>query len=39
MAVLTNEAVFANISLMKIEAHCMFSMFLHIYFLPPPPQF
>ena len=38
-ALLTNQAVFDNISLMKIEAHCMLALFLCFYFLLPPPQF
>ena len=39
VALLTNQAVFDNISLMKIEAHCMLALFLRFYFLPPPPRF
>ena len=39
VALLTNQAVFDNISLMKIDAHCILVLFLRFYFLPPPPQF
>ena len=38
-ALLTNQAVFDDISLVKIEAGCMLALFLHIYCLPPPPRF
>ena len=36
---LTNQAVFDNISLVKIDAHCMLSLFLRPYCLPPSPRF
>ena len=39
VALLTNQAVFDNISLMKIEAHCMLSLLLRFYFLLLYPDF
>ena len=39
VALLTNQAVFDDISLMKIEAHRMLALFLRFYFPPPPPRF
>ena len=37
VALLTNQAVFDNISLVKIEAFCMLDLFLRSICLPPPP--
>ena len=34
---LTNQAVFNNISLVKIDAHCMLALFLRPYCLPHSP--
>ena len=39
ITLLTNQAVFDNISLVKIEARCMLALFLCFYCLPPPPRF
>ena len=39
VALLTNQAVFGNISLVKIEARYMLALFLHFCGLPPPPRF
>ena len=39
VALLTNQAVFDNISLAKIEARCMLALFLRFYCLPPPLRF
>ena len=36
VALLTNQAVFGNISLVKIEAFCMLNLFLRSICLPPP---
>ena len=36
---LTNQAVFDNISLVKIKARCMLSLFIRPDCLPPSPQF
>ena len=38
-ALLTNQAVFDNVSLVKIEARCMLEVFLRCYCLPSPPRF
>ena len=35
VALLTNQAVFDNISLVKIEAFCMLALFLRFICLPP----
>ena len=39
VALLTNQAVFDNISLVKIEARGMLALFLRFYCLPPPLRF
>ena len=39
VALLTNQAVFDNISLVKIEARGMLALFLRFYCLPPPFRF
>ena len=39
IALLTNQAVFDNISLVKIEARRMLALFLCFYCVPPPPRF
>ena len=36
---LTNQAVFDNISSVKIDAYCMLSLFLRPYWLPHSPRF
>ena len=36
VTLLTNQAIFDNISLMKIEAYLIHPLFLCFYFLPPP---
>ena len=38
VALLTNQAAFDNISLVKIETRCMLALFLRFYCLFPPPQ-
>ena len=35
VALLTNQAVFGNISLVKIEPFCMLALFLRFICLPP----
>ena len=37
VALLTNQAVYDNIYLVKIEAPCMLALFLCFYCLRPPP--
>ena len=37
VALLTNQAVFDNISFVKIEAFCMLALSLCFICLPPPP--
>ena len=39
VALVTNQSVFDNMSLAKIEAHCMHALFLSFYCVPPQPQF
>ena len=39
VSLLTNQAVFDNISLVKTEASCMLALFLRRYCLPPSPRF
>ena len=39
IALLTNQAVFDNISLVKIQARRMLALFLCFYCVPPPPRF
>ena len=36
VALLTNQAVFGNLSLVKIEAFCMLALLLHFICLPLP---
>ena len=36
---LSNQAVFDSISLVKIEARCMLALFLRPYCLSPSPRF
>ena len=38
VALLTNQAVYDNISLVKIEAPRMLALFLSFYRLRPPPR-
>ena len=39
VALLTNQAVFDNVFFVKIEARCMFALFLSFCCVPPPPRF